>query len=334
MLLMIGSTEPSTKLIDNEEHNITPFFGMDREGEFAQMGIGYVSGTVGASFWGLLAPHMLITSWRAMHILAHLKQIDRNTLSHCWYAAYERDSSDKTKAISKLGEQFDDKKVLEKLLVAVPDAEELDKMLCFVKTRSIDIDAYELRDLVERGLLDDHPIIAELEAKDQAMSNECEARESFIAEPLREEHSLSSLFSLLGIDNMLDGVPSGGYGMDWGHIELGDLDSMIKRTSTGKYASPFAIFHTTMSPETWKTPIGRGGSAMFTTSFGDVEMPYYVDATGTTYAFDKASFRDGEIVVTVQVGEDKGTLQRDMTVAELREAIVVKKQKKRWFRRR
>lgn len=330
MVVIVGRAEPTIKLINGEEKSVTPFFGMDREGDLAQMSVGYVTDDGTVSMWGLMAPTLLITSWRAMRILSHLKSVERFTLSQCWYAASGRQSQDGANAIEKLSNQFADHEVLVELLVANPGAEELDGMLRFVMERGIDVNVYELRDLIERGLIEEHPIILELEAKQQKASDRYEARERFIAAPMQEQDSLGSFFTLLGIDNLLDGAPFGGYGVDWGHIKIGDLDSMIKQTSTGEYASSFTLRHTTKSPETRKTPLGRGGSMLLETSFGEIETPYFVDYTGTKYTFLNAKYRYDEIVVTVQIDEK----ERDMTVAQLREMIVVKKPKNRWLRRR
>lgn len=330
MVVIIGKTEPTIKLINGAEQSVTPFFGMDREGDFAQMGVGYITDDGTISMWGLMAPTLLITSWRAMHVLAQLKSVERFTLSQCWYAATGRQSQDGTNAIEKLSDQFVDYETLEELTVVNPGAEELDVMLRFVKEQGIDVNVYELRNLIEEGLIEEHPIILELEAKQQKASDRYEARERFIAAPMQEQDSLGSFFTLLGIDNLLDGVPFGGYGMDWGHIKIGDLDSMIKQTSTGEYAHPFAIRHTTEAPTTRGATLQGTGISMFRTSFGEIETPCYVDYTGTKYTFLSAKYRHDEIVVTVQIDEK----ERDMTVAQLREMVMVKKPKKRWLRRR
>lgn len=328
MVVMIGTTEPSLKLVNNEQHTITPFFGMDREGDFAQMGVGFVNEAGQGSMWGLLAPTMLITSWRAMRILAHLPTVERHTLSHCWYAASGRGN-----AIETLRAQSVSTQAFDELLTAMPDSQELDRMLTFVHERGIEVNIYELRELVEQGLIDDHPIIAMFEKRHEKSRDRYEARERFIAAPLADSCSLSALFESLGIDNLLDGEPFGGYGMDWGHIKLGDLDSMIKQTSTGTYASSFQLKRTTEPPTTRGCGIRGSDVTMFTTTFGDIETPFYVDATGTKYTFVSAKFRYDTIVVSMEVG-DEYPVQLDMTVEALREAIVVKKHNKRWLRRR
>lgn len=327
MVVMIGSLEPSTKLVDNEEHTVTPFFGLDGEGEYANMGVGYVTETGKSQTWGLMAPTMLITSWRAMHILAQLTELDRFTLSKCWYAA-AGSSRDTAKAVAALSEQFANHETLEDLIAKVPSPQELDQMLNFVKEHGIQVSHWELLDLVERGLVDDHPIIAEIARKAEKAIERYDARERFIAAPLPERHSLGSLFEQLGIDNLFVSE-----GFDSWHIKSGDIDSYVKQTSTGEYARPFSLRRTTEPPTPGASELRGFGVTKQATSFGEVEVPYYIDITGTKFAFFSAEYRYDNIVVATQIG-DEHPVRINMTVDELREAIVVKKPKKRWLRRR
>lgn len=162
---------------------------------------------------------------------------------------------------------------------------------------------------------------------DTKPESDYEKWDRFLEEPMPDGHSLEALFRHLGIDNMLSGGPDSG---EWGHIDLDRLDWWIKWDSTRWDGTPprssFELFHTTRAPVWTWTPVGSEGSAISDTDFGKIEQPYVVAEGNVRYTFLSAAYDDGEIIVTVKIGRKKGeTVERELSVAALREMIVIKK---------
>lgn len=311
MTVQVAQGNPCTKVIHGQEHEVIPFAGANSEDEFASFGVGFhYANESGGSVWGLTMPHMLIQSWRAMKLLEHIPQINNGTLCACWYAAGEIRHQSDQRYIAELTAQFEDPikfhAIRAEILAAVPLSDELDAMLTIVRDRGVDVSVDELKKMVEQGKIPSHSIIDELAAKRDAKLAAYKAREEFVEAPMPPEESLSALFVELGIANMLDGIPCGGYGFDWGHIDIVNLDTYVKRYSTGKYCSgsEFTLRHTTQGPETRSANVCRGVT-MFQTSFGEIEEPFVVAKDGTKYTFASAAFRDGSILVKVNI-EKKG----------------------------
>ena len=148
----------------------------------------------------------------------------------------------------------------------------------------------------------------------------------FLGEPMPEEQSLEALFRYLGIENMISGGPDSG---EWGHVDLDRLDWWVKWDSTrwnDTMTHPFELFHTTRAPVWTWTPVGSAGGAISDVQYGKIEQPYVVAEGNVRYTFVSAKWRDGEILVMVKIGRSKGeTIERELSVAALREMIVVKK---------
>ncbi len=339
MTVLVAQGNPCTKVIDGQEHEVIPFAGTDREGEFASFGVGYQLSSEGSgSIWGLVMPHMLIQSWRAMKLLEHTPQINSGTLCACWYAASEHPHQSDQRHIDELAAEFGDRAAFDALragiLAAVPASEELEAMLTIVRDRDIKVSVHELKGLVAEGKISPHPIIDELIAKQEAESAAHKAHEEFIDTLMPAEESLGALFAQLGIRDMLDGIPIGAYGMDWGHIDLPKLDAYVKRYSTGKHCSDsdFPLRHTTQGPETRSANVARGVT-MFQTSFGEIEEPFVVAKGGTKYTFTAAAYRDGSIMVKTLVAKDgiepeEGTY----SVPELQK-MIGRRRRDRWHHR-
>lgn len=283
---------------------------------------------------------MLIQSWRAMKLLEYIPQIDSGTLSACWYAGNEKPHPSDEHFIDELAAQSEDPArfhaMRAEILASVPHGDELDAMLTIVRDRGIDVSVRELQSMVDEGKISSHPIISELVAKQEAESADYKTQEQFIAAPMLPKESLGVLFAELGITNMLDGVPFGGYGMDWGHIKLTELDAYVKRYSTGKYCSgaEFALRRTTTVPKTRSASIARGVT-MVSTSVGEIEEPFVIAKDGTKYTFTSAAYRDGGIMVSVNI-EKKGIEPKTGTypVSDLRSTIGPLSRFRRRLRRR
>jgi len=328
MSVIVASGSPSTKAVDGQECEVIPFAGADKEGEFSSFGVGFLCVDLdgpGGSLWGLVMPHKLIQSWRAMKLLEHIQKIEHGTLCACWYAANERVHESDQRHIDRLMMQFDSPGRFEALradiLALVPTNDELEAMLTIVRDSNIDVSVYELTQLVKQGKLSPHPIIEELVQRDEARSREYKEREAFIEAALAPEESLSAFFGELRITNMLDGVPFGGYGFDWGHIDLAELDTYVKRYSTGKHSTEFPLRHTTEGPYTTGAEV-KPGVTLISTTFGEVEEPYFVTNDGTRYTFLAAAFHEGSIVVTTKIEKDESVPEEGTyTVPTLRAMV-------------
>lgn len=323
MSVLVATGTPSVKIVDGHAHEVTPFAGADREGEFSSFGVGYVlsNGGIG-SIWGLSMPQMLIQSWRGMKLLEHISKIGHGTLSACYYAANERVHSSEMHFLDELAEQFGARKEFEEVrqavLASVPSVEEFERMLIVVRDLKLDVSVRELVELIEAGKLPHHPIVDELVLKDEERHREYDDHEAFIDAPMPPGESLGKLFGELRIDYMLDGPPYGGYGFDWGHIELARLDAYTKRYSTGKHGEghQFSLLHT------------AGGIE------GEIEAPYCVARDHTKYTFLTAAYLDGAIVVTTKVEKDGAEAEEGTyTVPNLR-AMIGPVRKRRRLRRR
>lgn len=305
MSVIVARGNPSPKIVDGQVHEVVPYAGADREGDFASFGVGfYFADKGGGRMWGLTMPHMLIHAWRAMKLLERIPHIDLGTLSACWYATSKREDIEK-KYLDALGEQFispdEFEAIRSEVAAMVPTYEEFDEMLTIVRDKNIDVSVQELTELIEQGKLPHHPIIDELIQRNEDWLREYESREAFLKAPLPPGESLSELLRELGINNMLDGIPFGAYGIDWGHIELKELDPYVKRCTTGKYGegNRFPLRHTTHGPYT-QSAIVVEGVTRFTTTFGEVEEPWYLSGDGTKYIFVEAAYHEGSIVVTTR----------------------------------
>ncbi len=341
MTVLVAQGNPCTKVIDGQEHEVVPFAGANKEGEFASFGVGYQLLSEGSgSIWGLVMPHMLIQSWRAMKLLERVPHINSGTLCACWYAASENPHSSDQRHIDELAAEFGGPAAFEALraeiLAAVPLSDELDAMLTIVRDRGVEVSVHELNTMVEAGKIPPHPIIDELTAMQEAKSAAHKAHEQFVEALMPVEESLGAFFAQLGIRNMIDGIPIGAYGMDWGHIDVVNLDVYVKRYSTGRYCSDsdFPLRHTTQGPDTRSANVG-GGVRVYLTSFGEIEEPFVVAKDGTKYTFTTAAYRDGKIMVKTLVGKD-GVEPEEGTysVPELREMIGrLRRRRDRWHHR-
>lgn len=319
----------SEKVVDMRRKKVIPFVGADREGEFAQMGVGLIfpdeqkqKGTI----WGLLVPHALIQSWRGMKILERIERIDHGTLCACWTVARREVHDSDKRHLDELAEQLgsaDKLQVLrDEVLASVPSTDELNTMIVNLREKGVDVDSWELEEEVKAGRITTSPLIETLarETEERRQAYKCEEKE--VNNPLSREESLGAFFEDLGIANFIIGGGIGGYGLDWGHIKLDELDKTAKRDSFSKYLTEgHRLEHTTEGPETFSASVAPGVT-MHTTSFGEIEQPWFVVMDGTKYTFVSAKFRDGRfhIKTRVEKGESAPT-EGEYTINELRNMI-------------
>jgi len=309
MTVMVAQGNACIKAVNGQECEVIPFTGADHEGEISSYGVGYMlSNEQGGSLWGLAAPQLLIQSWRAMKLLEYVFRIDDSTLCACWYAANRNVHECERQLVYELAQEcsalgpgtFDE--IRSQILDSVPSTDELDRMLTVVRDKNIEVSAQELTELVESGALPAHPIIDELVRREEQKRGDYEARETFLSAAMPSEQSLGDLFAELGITNMLDGIPFGGYGLDWGHIDLARIDYYVKQASTGRYGEghQFQLRHTTERAETVSDSVAPGVT-MFQTSFGKIEEPWIVALNGIKYTFLSAAYSAGSIMVKTRV---------------------------------
>jgi len=317
----------SEKMVRGELKQVIPFVGTDRAGEFASLGIGFISPCKGAgAIWGLVIPHSLIRSWRGMKLLEQVKHIESGTLCACWTIADRDISRSDHKHLNDLAIQFGGLEELEKareaVLASVPSAEEIESILTILREKNVDINCWELAAEIETGLIASSPLIETLireQEEKQAMYTQQEER---IRKPMQPEESLGKFFLHLGIHNFIIGGGIGGYGMDWGHIKLGELDEIAKRYSLSEYlVDGFILEHTTKGPETFATNIAPG-LTVHQTSFGEIERPWYRAANGKKYTFLSAKYRDNHFMIkTLITLGGKVLTEGEYSVSELRSLI-------------
>ncbi len=317
----------SEKVVDGRRKQVVPFVGADREGEFAQMGVGLIfpdeqKGTT----WGLVMPHALIQSWRGMKILERIEHIGHGTLCACWTVA-RRDvhNSDKSH-LDELAEQVGGADKLQALrdevLASVPSAEELNAMITNLREKGVDVDSWELEEEVKAGRIATSSLIETLARETEDRRQAYKREEEEVNRPLSREESLGAFFEDLGIANFIIGGGFGGYGMDWGHIKLDELDRTAKRDSFSNYLTEGPrLEHTTGGPETFSAPVAPGVT-MYTTSFGEIEQPWFTAMDGTKYTFVSAKFRDDHFHIKTKVEKGEATpVEGEYTINELRGMI-------------
>jgi len=165
--VILAQSSKMSKKVGNVPQDVAPFFGADREGDFAQMGVGILV-SKGSSFWGLAVPHLVVQSWRAMQILAEIPEIRNDTLCACWYAARrEVHLSDRRYLVmleELLGITGKVRLLLlrNKILSLVPTAAELEEMLKKLSNAGVDFDVLELREEIKAGRLEETKTLSEL----------------------------------------------------------------------------------------------------------------------------------------------------------------------------
>ncbi len=316
----------SEKIVNGRRTKTVPFVGADREGEFASLGVGLIYPEEGkAVVWGLVMPHALIQSWRGMKILEQVGAVEHGTLCACWTIA-RRDMHDSDKHyIEDLAPQFGGIKKLnavrEHVLDLVPTAEELSAMITALREKNVNVDHWDLDAEVKAGRISSFPLIDTIGREEEEQRQAYQRKEEEIKKPLPREESLGAFFEDLNIANFIIGPAIGGYGMDWGHIKLEELDAIAKRDSFSEYITDgYHLEHTTEGPETLAADIAPG-VRMYQTSFGEIENPWFIGADGTRFTFLFAKYRDGHFYLKTKVERGEAGSESEHTIAELREMI-------------
>lgn len=326
---VITKGKQSGKKVDGQTREVVPFVGTDRQGEFSQFGVGifYADGEDSGKgqIWGLVVPRQPLKSWRAMKLLEFIPEVVHGTLSGCWYAADADVRESDQRYVDVLATQFSNREafnqIRENVVSMIPSAKEFDAMLKAMSDQGIEFDTWELTPLIEQGALPYHPLVDKMIQADNDRREKYAATERAVKEPVPKEGSLSQFFSDLGIANFIIGGGCGGYGIDWGHIGLEQLDETAKRDSFSEYMRGHRLEHTTQGPET-RVIAGGKGVTMSLTSSGEIENPGFLAANGTKYTFTRAVFEDENFHITTKVSVDgESETEEVYTVPQLREMI-------------
>ena len=312
----------SEKFVSGRLEKVVPFMGADREGEFAQMGIGLITAdSERAMFWGLGFPRLVIQSWRGVRVLGHIKLVDSGTLCACWYAgAREVNGGDERyleDLAGKLGGMEKLQAIRNEALASAPTAEELGAMITTLREKGVDVDSRELEEEAQAGHITMTPLIETLVREAKERRQEYERQEAEIKKPLPREESLGAFFGDMGIGNFISGDP-----WDWEHIKLDELNAFAKRNSFLDPKRGHRLQHTTQEPKTVGAKVAPG-VILLATSSGEIESPWVLAADGTQYAFTFANFRDGRFFITTKVskpGKD-GASEGEYALDKLREMI-------------
>lgn len=306
--------EMSEKVVDGQMRKVIPFVGADSEGEFSQMGVGLLFPENGSgTLWGLVMPHCLIQSWRGMKILERIDEISHSTLAGCWYAGKENISDSDKRYLDELAVQFSSREEFDsiraEILGTAPSSEEVESMIRNLREKGVDIASWELEKEIENGYIDSSVTIDNLVAETQRKREDYQRKEEEINKPLPREESLSAFFQDLGIDNFIIGGGIGGYGLDWGHIKLEELDRIAKQDSFSKYLpSGHQLERTTCSQKD--------------ENFGEIEQPHFLTKDGTTYKFISAKYHDDHFFIRALVDKPEVVLYAgEFTIQQLRGMI-------------
>lgn len=316
----------SQKMVDGQSKKTIPFVGADREGEFAQMGVGLIFPEENkATIWGLLMPHALIQSWHAMKILEHIEVIEHGALCASWYAGGRDVHSSDEKRVQSLAKEFGSpikfQAFRDEVLASVPGVDELDSMIIGLREKGVDIDVWELEREVKAGRILTSPAIEVLIKEDEARKIAQKLRDEEIKRPVPSDQSLAVFFADLGIDNFISGPAVGAYGFDWGHISLDRLEHAVKSNSLNKYNEKgIKLERTTKNPESFSARVGPGVT-MHNTTFGDIEQPWIVSAAGARYTFLSAKYHDSRFFVSTLIERNGVMWVGEHTPKELREII-------------
>jgi len=153
--VIICTGKTSKKFINGgaEKLDVIPFVGQKKPGQWEEFGIGIIVQGLGGEqkywVWGLLNPHHLIRSWRAMKLLEEIPQVrTANTLCHCWYLAGERLHDSEIKYLDKEGVaygKYEEFRILRaKILDMFPTETELDTMATNMANGDVRVDPREI----------------------------------------------------------------------------------------------------------------------------------------------------------------------------------------------
>lgn len=310
--------QKSRKKIEGVERTATPFVG----GKFnnsrldSEMGFGLLlPGKGGSYFYKLVIPHNLIQSWRAMKLLEEADDIYSGFYYACWNAFntipepvkledFQKDR-DLLELKQSMGWQIEKR---DKILASVPTQAELESMIQILQDGGVKVDGWELNQEVKAKRLIPGPlakkVIRNYKARERTRARW--GRET--KKPLPPEEGLSNFFKALHLDNFIIGGGIDGYGLDWGHISLKELDDIVKQDSFGSRSGFYLE----------RTEFGPGHEGL---SFGKV-LKATVQYSNGRYTFISAVYRNGHFYVKTEISKNGRIIRKGrFTVPELRQML-------------
>jgi len=116
--------------------------GIDRETEFAQMGIGLLYPEQNsAEFWGLFLPRLIGTSYRGMKILELLQEVHFGDICACWYAGKRKPHKTEMRYVKKIVRRIGRRRRREILRLTPPDLQDVIERL---EGKDIDFETWDL----------------------------------------------------------------------------------------------------------------------------------------------------------------------------------------------
>jgi hypothetical protein len=264
--------------------------------------------------------------------------VSKSTINACFHVAHEPLHWGDACHMESLAVQFGGIEELEtarsRILASVPAADEFGQMLTVVRDQGIEVSADELTQLVSQGKLPRHPVVDMLAEVEGKWRREHEEREAFVKASLSRGESLAGLLEELGIKHMRTS--------EWSDIRMEELDSFIKRYSTGEHqGSQFLLRHAPPRPAQLSGAVTSPQDLWSQTLWDENVEPWWCAADGTRYTFLDVAFYGGSIAVKTRIEQDGVGAREDIyTVATLRSMIGLTpavepktRQRPSWFRR-
>lgn len=289
----------SSKIVNGNKTRTVAFFGSSGDSMFSSVGVGFATIKDGkdpfqkenwssAEIWGLVVPHCIIQSWRAMKILQETPVVDRSTLCHCWYAGGWDNHKDDERRVDELAATWDSVEEFNTrrnaILEMLPSNEVLEQVITAFDEANIDYGVWELKEEIESGRLALTPFLEETFRRDELKREQYEALRKEEDLPVVPENSLLSFFQSIGQDYFCD--------YD-GHI---DLEKEVKRYAYSEIESVQRDGH----------PLRRTVNSPKSKDWGPEITPTVTDKDGTVYTFLRAKFlrEDRTFEVQTKIAKD------------------------------
>ncbi|OGK24837.1 hypothetical protein A3C25_03930 [Candidatus Roizmanbacteria bacterium RIFCSPHIGHO2_02_FULL_38_11] len=182
--IILATGERSEKLVLGHPALVIPFVGTDTGGFVSSLGVGAMYPQKrNLEIWGLILPHNLIQSYRAMRLLEGLPAIENDTLSACWSAATRDIRPVDSPRLDELSRLFPDYgqinlraiitrivrlhrrmksnvgpirskqfvQLQQKILNDTPTAQELERMIQVLTQAGVHLNVYEIYEEIEAG---------------------------------------------------------------------------------------------------------------------------------------------------------------------------------------
>jgi hypothetical protein len=143
---------PQEMVVCGNCKEVTPFVGIDVPGQFSKMGIGLrIEATGEHVYWGLVIPHHILATWRAMKLLETLDTADPEILAACIFAVRRPERAHEIPHVLRVSRQLGGidafENVRKQLLLSLPEPSSLERALMVLKAHEVPVDADEFHEL-------------------------------------------------------------------------------------------------------------------------------------------------------------------------------------------